>query len=130
MLCTHVSAGNRNVQPPPPPTKRSLSVEEEQCLEETVSTLSLARVSSYIQKWEPVAKELLLSERDISHIEQECSYNYETMSERIFLMLDKWYRCSECRTYKVLVDALKNCEEYEAVNYILGNIKLLTDTSA
>lgn len=120
---TEKNTGNRNVL-----TKRSLSVEEEQCLEEKVSTRSLAKVSGYIQEWKCVAEKLSLSKVDIAHIEEECLQNNDPISERIFQMLNKWRRCSTCHTYKVLVDALKMCEEYEAVNYILGNVIELAKT--
>ncbi len=103
--------------------KKPLSAEEEKCLEQTVTTPSLARLSQYIRHWRLVASELSLSTNDVECLEYE---NMRDLLELKYQILKTWYKRSSNRRYKDLVDALKKCEENETVNYIFQNIRMLS----
>ena len=60
--------------------KKPLSAEEEKCLEQTVTTPSLARLSQYIRHWKLVASELSLSTNDVECLEYE-NENMRDLSE-------------------------------------------------
>ena len=106
-------------------TKRSLSIEEEECLEKPLTIYSITRISPQIKYWENVAKGLALTDVKIIHLGSE--HKSEPVDEQTYQMLYSWIRTSERTSFRMLVDVLKKCEENGAVNFILDN--LLTPSS-
>lgn len=105
--------------------KRSLSTEEEQCLEKPVTRYSIVRISRHIKYWRNVARSLALS--DVEIIQLESQHQSDSLEEQTFNMLHQWTRISEITSFKLLLNSLNKCQENDAVNFVLDNLLTLSE---